>query len=71
MPSPAAITAMRTLGLAVSASTLIVVVPSLLHRGAHVHLLALVSLVALSTALAASARYWRPHTQRRPSADAG
>ncbi|MCL3860647.1 hypothetical protein [Actinotalea sp. K2] len=63
-PSPTALSALCIVGLAVSASILMLLVPSLFLSGAQVHPLVVVGLVAVSAGFAVGARYWRPEAPR-------
>ncbi|GAA2038912.1 hypothetical protein WDZ16_16555 [Pseudokineococcus marinus] len=59
-PSPTALTVACIAGLSVSASILILLVPTLLRPDAQVHPLVVVGLVALCAAFTTGVRYWRP-----------
>lgn len=63
-PSPTALTVVCIAGFSISASTLIMLVPTLFQPAAQVHPLVLAGLVVLSAAFAAGARYWRPQAPR-------
>lgn len=59
-PSPTALTAVCIVGLSMSASILVLLVPSPLRPEAQIHPLVVVGLVALCVAFTTGARYWRP-----------
>ena len=59
-PGPTALAAACIVGLALSASTLILLLPTFFHPAAQVHPLVAVGLVALCVTFALGARYWRP-----------
>ncbi|MGZ0710907.1 hypothetical protein ACWPKO_21530 (plasmid) [Coraliomargarita sp. W4R53] len=59
-PSVTALSALCIIGFSVSASILILFIPSLFQSGAEVHPLVVAGLVALSVTFAVGARCWRP-----------
>lgn len=59
-PSPTVLAAVCIAGFALSASILILLVPTFFDSAAQVHPLVIVGLVALCAAFAVGARYWRP-----------
>lgn len=59
-PSATALTALCIAGFSVSASILVLLVPTFFESGAQVHPLVIVGLVALSAGFAVGARYWHP-----------
>lgn len=59
-PGPTALAAVCIAGFALSASILILLVPTFFHPAAQVHPLVIVGLAVLCAAFTLGARYWRP-----------
>lgn len=59
-PSLAALSALCIVGLSVSASIFILLIPSLFQSEGGVHPLVVAGFVMLSASFAVGARYWRP-----------
>lgn len=59
-PGPTGLAAVCIAGFALSASILILLVPTFFDSAAQVHPLVIVGLIVLCAAFALGARYWRP-----------